>query len=148
MNRSFVVDASAILKLFVEEPGSDNARLFFSRLEDAEPVRLHVPDLLYAECSNTLWKCVLHHRYAAPFAEAVLSDLATLNLQSVPTRELFQEAFFLSVRHSISAYDACYLALAYRLRCPLITEDVDLIRKVRPQSNIPLHSLADAVQKK
>ena len=145
MSRSYVVDASAILKLLIEEPGSAEARLFFSRLDSPEPPALYVPDLLYVECANIVWKYVRRHHYAPRSAEAALTALAALSLQAVPTQRLFQEAFRLSVRHQISAYDACYLALAQRLRCPLVTEDLDLTRKIPAHANTTLLSLSSAL---
>ncbi len=145
MNRSFVVDASATLKLLIEEPGSAEARFFFSRLGDPEPPALYVPDLLYVECANTVWKYVWRYGYATRAAHAALEALADLSLQAVPTQHLFQEAFRLSARHKISAYDACYLALAQRLRCPLVTEDLKLIRQISIRTSTPLFSLSEAL---
>ncbi len=145
MSRSFVVDASATLKLLIEEPGSAGARLFFGRLSDPAPPSLYVPDLLYIECANIVWKYVWRHGYATQAAHASLKALADLSLQTVPTQQLFREAFHLSTRHKISAYDACYLALAQRFRCPLITEDSKLIRQVSIRTSIPLLSLVEAL---
>ena len=143
MNRSFVVDASVTLKLLVEEPGSAEARLFFGRLNEPEPPVLYAPDLLYVECANTVWKYVWRYGYAARSAQAALKALADLSLQSVPTQQLFQEAFRLSARHKISAYDACYLALAQQFHCPLVTEDFELIRRVSGRTDSPIFPLAD-----
>ena len=146
MSRSFVVDASVALKLLVEEPGSAQARLFFGQLDSPEPPAFYVPDLLYVECANTIWKYVWRHHYAARAAQAALAALAALNLQAVPTQHLFQDAFRLSVRHRISAYDACYLALAQRLRCPLVTEDLDLVGKIHAHASTVLFALADVLK--
>lgn len=145
MSDVFVVDASATLKILVEEAGSEHARLFFGRLASANPPLIHVPDLLYIECANIVWKYVTYHRYAPQSAQTALTALGALAFQVIPTYDLFQEAFSLSVRHRISAYDASYLALAHRFRCPLVTEDKDLIRKIRPDRTVPLYSLAEVV---
>lgn len=140
-----MVDASATIKLLIEEPGSEHARRFFSHLADPEPPILYTPDLLYVECANTVWKYVSRYHYAPRSARAALHALAALALQAVPTQHLFQEALQLSIRTRISAYDACYLALAQQIACPLVTEDVDLIRRIRPHVKIPLHLLSEAV---
>lgn len=145
MNRAFVVDASATLKLLIDEPDSDHARRFFGRLADPTPPLLYVPDLLYAECANVLWKYVRHYHYAARRAQAALDALSRLALQAVPTQWLCRPAFHLGLRDQITVYDACYLALAERLKCPLVTEDLDLIRRARPRAAVPLSRLADII---
>ena len=147
MNRFFVVDASSTMKLLVEEAESQQARLFFGRLENPQPPLLYAPDLLYIECANAVWKYVAHHGYSAQQAQTALTALGHLALHAVQTQYLFQEAFRLSLRLRITCYDACYLALAERLRCPLITQDVDLIRQVRPHIHVSLHPLAEIVSR-
>lgn len=132
MKDLFVVDASSTAKLLIEEPGTEYARLFFGRLAGSDPPLLYAPDLLYIECANIVRKYVAHHGFEPRRAHAALTTLKDLALQAIPTRNLFQEALSLSLRYQVSAYDASYLALAEGLRCPLITEDAGLSRKVRP----------------
>lgn len=144
MKRRFVVDASSALKLFVEEQGTEEARLFFGRLVEAEPPHLVVPDLFYIECANAIWKYVFRHDYPAESAKAALDTLGHLTMESVATRQLFLEAFFLSLKFQISAYDGCYVALAQKLGCGLVTEDLGLIHRMKPHVQIPLHTLAEA----
>ena len=141
----FVVDASATVKLLVEETGTEQARLFFGRLTQIDPPAFYAPDLLYVECANAVCKYVTLYRYPLRHAEAALETLTALALHPIPTQELFLDAFALSIRHRISNYDACYLALAQGLSCPLITEDSNLTRTVRRHAEVPLYSLAEAV---
>jgi predicted nucleic acid-binding protein len=142
---AFVVDASVTLKLLIEEPGTQEAKRFFGRLTEADPPLLYVPDLIYIECANIVWKYVSRHNYASGQAQKALETLTYLALEAYPTQHLFQEAFKLSCRHAISSYDACYLALAQRVPCPLVTEDAALIRKVRPHVSVPLYPLVEVV---
>jgi len=52
----YVVDASVAIKLFIDEPLSEQAEVLFSTPQ-AEPAgEFHVPDLFYIECTNVLWK--------------------------------------------------------------------------------------------
>jgi predicted nucleic acid-binding protein len=39
------------------------------------------------------------------------------------------QALEVAARHRISAYDACYVALAQQLQVPLLTEDLELLAK-------------------
>ena len=50
----YVVDASVAIKLFINEPLSDQAEALFSILE-AAPAALYVPDLFFIECTNLPW---------------------------------------------------------------------------------------------
>jgi predicted nucleic acid-binding protein len=43
---------------------------------------------------------------------------------------LASDALQVAITHSISAYDACYVALSHRLGLPLVTADDALIRKL------------------
>ena len=56
MSYDCVVDASAGIKLFLDEPLSERADTLFDHLSDDPPARFHVPDLFFVECANILWK--------------------------------------------------------------------------------------------
>lgn len=122
----YVVDASVGLKIFIREPLSDEALTLFAQLAADPPAQLHVPDLFYIECANILWKYVRRFGYSVADAENDLSRLQTLALFSTPTAELMRDALKIASARSVSAYDACYVALARYLRVPLITADEKL----------------------
>ncbi len=61
-------------------------------------------------------------------AEAYLTQLTSLMLQSTPTALLAEDALTLAIAHNISAYDACYVALARQLQAPMVTADEKLVR--------------------
>ena len=124
-----VVDASVGIKLFVAEEMSEQAELLFASMANDRPVRLYVPDLFYVECTNILWKYVRRHGLPAEQAHANLSDLSALSLQAVPTVEIVQEALEIVIGFGATAYDACYVALSYRLGAYLITADERLVRQ-------------------
>ncbi|MCA9916401.1 MAG: type II toxin-antitoxin system VapC family toxin [Anaerolineales bacterium] len=46
------------------------------------------------------------------------------------TADLLTSAFDLAVHYELTAYDACYAALAQQLSLPLVTADAPLIRKL------------------
>lgn len=61
---------------------------------------------------KSLWKYIRANLYdAAEFAND-LARLKGLQLQSVPTVVLIEDAINISINHGISAYDASYVALS------------------------------------
>ena len=130
MSSAYVVDANVVVKLFVDEELSDEARALLGRLALPEPDQFCAPDLLLAECANVLWKYVRFYGYDVEMARANLADLADLAVQTVPLTTLFREAFEIGCRLNIAVYDACYVALAEGLECPLVTADEPFVRRL------------------
>jgi predicted nucleic acid-binding protein len=130
MSSAYVVDANVVVKLFVDEELSDEARTLLGRLALSEPDQFFAPDLMLAECANVLWKYVQFYGYDVEMARTSLADLADLAIQTVPAASLFQEAFEIGCRLNIAVYDACYVALAEGLECPLVTADEPLVRRL------------------
>jgi predicted nucleic acid-binding protein len=126
----YVVDASVGIKLFVAEPLSDRADALFAQLTAQPPTRLYVPDLFYSECANILWKYVRRFGYPRADAQQAVADLVSLNLRRIPALQLLTEALGIALGHDVTAYDACYVALADQLRVPLVTADESLARKL------------------
>jgi predicted nucleic acid-binding protein len=58
-----------------------------------------------------------------------IARLAESDISRVPTRLLLRDMW--SMRANLSAYDACYVALARALDCPLLTTDEPLTRAPR-----------------
>ena len=130
MSDVYVIDASVTIKLFIEEPDSPKAWQLFWRLTQPDPALLFAPDLLYIECASILWKYSRRLGYDAKMAQQNLEDLAKLEIEVVPTYELFVKAYRLGRQFGITAYDACYVVLARELNCPLITADKRLVSAI------------------
>lgn len=126
----YVVDASVGIKLFVEEEYSEQAQALFSYLVADPPAELYVPDLFYIECANILLKYTRRFGRAINDSRADLADLHRLALRSVPTAELMESALVLANEKKLSAYDACYAALAGQLDASLVTADGALARAI------------------
>jgi predicted nucleic acid-binding protein len=134
-----IVDASAGIKLFIEEDYSAEIQKLFRYLSQGEFNAAFVPDLFFVECANILWKLVRRGSYPPNLAEQHLADLKELELLVTPTSELHERAFQLAVKYGISAYDACYVALAERLELPLLTAD-ERLAQVVPQYAVTIES--------
>ena len=122
-----VVDASVAIKWVVPEAGSDAAEALIGSY------RLIAPQLIYAECANILWKMTRRGELSGEEmlkASTLVDDFA---IQTVSMRELVPLALDASVRIDHAAYDCFYLALAFLQRCPMVTADSRLVRKLRSQ---------------
>ncbi len=125
-----VVDASVAVKLFVDEELSDKAERLFQRLVDTPPARFFVPDLLFLECANILWKYVRSFGHDAQQAREDIAALRLLPLQPVAAQDLLALAFALAIELDVTAYDAIYAALARIVELPLVTADRKLSRQL------------------
>ena len=125
-----VVDASVVIKWFVSEPYSAEARLILNEYE-AGQLDLVAPDLLYAELGNIVWKKHLSQGLAAPDAQDIIKTLDSLEFSLTSTGALLSQAYELAVAHRCTVYDSMYLALSVSERCPLVTADERLVNSVK-----------------
>jgi predicted nucleic acid-binding protein len=125
-----VVDASAAIKIVLAEPLSAQANRLFARIAETPPAQFHVPDLFFVECANILWKYIRRRAYPQQRARFDLRYLVGLGLDTTPTADLVEQALQLALTYNLSAYDACYVALAQRLQVPLVTADEAMVRKL------------------
>jgi predicted nucleic acid-binding protein len=122
-----VVDTSVVIKWYVgTEEDSDSAR----RLLIGVP-RFAVPDLIFLEVTNTLWKKVRNGEISPARATAIARSLQDGPFEIHPDSALAPEALRLAVAYSISAYDASYVALAIELDLDFATTDRKLFRKLQ-----------------
>lgn len=120
-----VIDCSAAVPWFLE----DESTPWSEALLDALPRHaLHVPALWHLEFPNVLLTAQRRKRIVAKDRKAILLRASRLPLitdnRVVPLGEMAE----LAESHGITTYDAAYLELAQRLRCPLATEDKNLAK--------------------
>ena len=125
-----VVDASTGIKLFLDEPFSEQAHKLFAKLAEDPPAELYVPDLFYIECANILLKYMRRFGRSLEDSQADLADLNSLALKSVSTAKLMEAAVVLASQKNLTAYDACYAVLARQLNIPLLTADKPMAQAV------------------
>ncbi len=124
----YILDASVVLKWFLEEKGSELAlELRQSYISGLSKVVL--PDLILYEVANAL-------RYDKKFSqgaatEAIIS-LIDLGIDIiVPTTNLLRGALEIAYENGVTVYDAIYISLAQEMSCEFITADEKLYRKVK-----------------
>ena len=142
MTGDCVVDASVAIKLFLVEEFAEVVDRLFAQLAAEPPARFYVPDLFFVECANILWKYTRHFGYPVDNARRDVADLQALRLHTISTADLLTPALELALTNDMTAYDACYAALAQQLSLPLITADSALVRKLS-DSDIGVRFLAE-----
>lgn len=85
---------------------------------------LHAPELARAEATNILRRLERAKKITTPEANAAHEDLMQLNLELFAF-DPFAERIW-ELRHTVTSYDAWYVAVAEALRLPLATLDVRL----------------------
>ena len=125
--KEVVVDASIVVKWFVEEEYSREARLLRKAYAN-NLINIVAPSLLPYEVLNAL-------KYSGAFGEEELKEIAgaledfqltLFNLQS----EFAAKSIELAMRKGVTIYDASYVALAQILGAELYTADEKLIKKM------------------
>lgn len=127
-----VVDASVLANAIGDdEQAGDRARDLFRVHRD-----LAAPDLVDAETVAVLRRRWLAGTMTDERFEQAVADLADIALDRYPTHGFMHRAF--ELRASVTAYDACYVALAEGLNCALCTGDGRLARACGPRCTIRL----------
>ena len=126
-----VVDASVVAPAVAD--GGDDGRRYRRRLRGEQ---LAAPDLLRIEVLSVLRRQHRLGRLDAGQVAAAVDDLLDLDLEVYPTEPLLRRAW--ELRENVTAYDACYVALAEALGCALLTADARLSRAGGPICDIDL----------
>lgn len=79
------------------------------------------PDLLRAEVTSVLRRHPKSGQLTAEQAESAVGYLLALPITVFPTAPLLGRVW--ELRHDLTAYDACYVALAEAIQRPLVTAD-------------------------
>jgi predicted nucleic acid-binding protein len=123
-----VVDASALVELLLQR---ERAPAVLQAVGDTEMV---APDVINPEVLDALRRRERTGNLRADRARQAVEDLVDAPLRRLPTLPLLPTAWTLRV--NVTAYDACYVALARDLGCPLVTGDLRLSRA--PGLGVPL----------
>lgn len=132
-----VLDASVVLKWFLEEDDTEKALMIRWRLL-RNLIEISVPDLLLSEVVNVLR---YNPNYDSESTKEAVNSIIDLKIDIViPSVQLYELAIDLAYKYDISVYDALYIALARDLDFELITADKKLFEKVKELTFIKLLS--------
>jgi predicted nucleic acid-binding protein len=104
---------------------------------DEGRVRAHVPDLVYVETASALSKYIRAGTITEEEADERLTQIVVAPLEAVPLRLLCRQALALARLRGLSAYDACYLALAIGYDAVLVTADRRLAAEAEKAALLP-----------
>lgn len=111
-----VVDASVIAPAVADGgPDGDACR---ARIKGQS---LAAPDLLRVEAVSVIRRQLANGALTTARATNAIEDLLNLPISVYPTAALLRRAW--ELRDNVTAYDACYVALAEALGCTLATAD-------------------------
>ena len=116
---SVVVDSSVLVAALVDTgPNGTWAE------EVLSSGSLHAPELARVEATNILRRLELAKQLTTPEANAAHEDLMQLDMELF-SFDPFADRIW-ELRHTVTSYDAWYVALAEALRLPLATLDARL----------------------
>ena len=98
-----------------------------------------VPDLADVETVSVLRKRWIAGTLTARRFRTAVDDLLALPIVRYPTGPLMSRAY--ELRANVTAYDACYVAVAEALGCTLVTGDAKLARASGPRCRIEVLTL-------
>jgi predicted nucleic acid-binding protein len=130
--RACVLDASVVVKWYLDEPGSEAARA----LQDLD-LDFSAPHLLLVEVANVLWKYVRQDLLDRAAGSQILSTLEEAPFHWYEDSLLFKDAFLLAAGTGRTVYDCLYISLAVREGRSLITADRRLYNALQTTSYAP-----------
>lgn len=119
---ALVIDASALIKLYIDEEGSEamEAAVQYADL-------LLAPDLLLPETANILWKYVVRGQLSTADADELLGDILQMPIRFTASYDLIESALRIAVDTKRTVYDSLYVALAIHANATLVTADERLV---------------------
>ena len=135
---NLVMDASVLIKFYVPEILSDRAERLLAKVEKQD-IDLLVPDLIYLEAGNLLWKKQRLKELTRSEVEEITDAILSLPLKIETSKSLLPLAVNIAIAYGITVYDASYLSLAKVYETTLMTADrrlVDVLTKTDLKDSI------------
>ncbi len=135
---NLVMDASVLIKFYVPEILSDRAERLLAKVEKQD-IDLLVPDLIYLEAGNILWKKQRLKELTRSEVEEITDAILSFPLKIEASKSLLPLAVNIAIVYGITVYDASYLSLAKVYETTLMTADrrlVDVLTKTDLKDSI------------
>jgi predicted nucleic acid-binding protein len=135
---NLVMDANVLIKFYVPEILSDRAERLLAKVEKQD-IDLLVPDLIYLEAGNILWKKQRLKELTRSEVEEITDAVLSLPLKIEASKSLLPLAVNIATAYGITVYDASYLSLAKVYETTLMTADrrlVDVLAKTDLKDSI------------
>ena len=126
---SVVVDSSVLVAALVDSGSQGN---WAERILAGGS--LHAPELVRVEATNVLRRLERAKQITSAEANAAHDDLMHLDLELFPFDPFANRVW--ELRHSMTSYDAWYVAVAEALRLPLATLDEKLAKTSRASCDV------------
>ena len=124
-----VIDSSVVIKWFVVEPYSMEARQILNDYQ-AGILTLLAPDLLNAEIGNIVWKKHFLQGMTEADAQLIVDTFRTVTIVQTPTAVLLERAYRLAIANRRTVYDMLYVALSVQVACNFVTADEKLFNAI------------------
>lgn len=121
-----VIDASTVVAALVDD--GETGRWAEDVLRSGD---LAAPHLMPVEAANVLRRAGAAGQISSDTAALAHADLLELRVALFPYVPFAARAW--ELRHNLTTYDACYVALAEELDCPMVTLDMSIARAAGPR---------------
>lgn len=122
---NLVIDASVVIKFYVPEILSDNAKEVLMRTADGK-LLLYAPDLVYPETGNILWKKQRRQELTPKEVDEIVDAITALPIIIESSKSVMPLAVSIAMHSGITVYDAMYVAMARIYETQMITADKKL----------------------
>lgn len=129
-----MLDASAFVRAL--RPGDPSA-VEWIRAVERRGVRAAAPDLIFVETAHALLGYLKRGEITTASADVGMERLLDLPLDLCPLAILGRQALAVALLRKVSAYDACYLALATSYDAILVTADRRLAAEAEKAALLP-----------
>ncbi len=123
---NLVIDASVLIKFFIPEILSEKAEELYTQVGEGS-LRLLVPDLIFAEVGNIIWKKHRMKELIPSEAKEIADAIVSLPLEIAASKTLMPLAVDIGLAYGITVYDAIYVSLAKIHETILVTADRKLV---------------------